>query len=89
MFSCPHCEKRGIPVLRKVLLSPGLLASCSYCRGRSGIRYPAWLFAMLPGSLTMIAALFVASGPLEWALNTAGFMLMIVIPWLFTPLHME
>jgi len=44
---------------------------------------------MLPGSVLMIAALFVTSESLEWGLNIAGFMLMLVIPFIFTPLHKE
>jgi hypothetical protein len=44
---------------------------------------------MLPGSVLMIAALFVGSKSLEWGLNIAGFTLMVVIPFLFTPLHKE
>jgi len=44
---------------------------------------------MLPGSVLMIAALFVASGSLEWGLNIAGFILMLVIPFLFVPLRKE
>jgi hypothetical protein len=44
---------------------------------------------MLPGSVLMIAALFVASESLEWSLNIVGFILMVVIPLLFAPLHKE
>jgi hypothetical protein len=44
---------------------------------------------MLPGSALMIAALFVASESLEWGLNIAGFLLMVVIPFFFTPLRRE
>ena len=89
MFRCPHCEKPSISPLRKVILSPGLLATCTSCDGLSSIRYPSWLTAMLPGSVLMIAALFVASESLEWGLNIAGFILMVVIPFLFTPLRKE
>lgn len=89
MFRCPHCEKPGISPLRKVILSPGLPASCDSCKGLSGIRYPSWLVAMLPGTVLMIAAFFVASESLEWYLNIFGFMLMVVLPFLFTPLHKE
>ena len=89
MFHCPHCEKPGISPLRKVILSPGLLATCKACSGASSIRYPSWLIAMLPGSVLMIAALFVASELMEWGLNIAGFILMIVIPFLFSPLHKD
>jgi len=89
MFRCPHCEKPSISPLRKVILSPGLLATCNACNGQSSIRYPSWLTAMLPGSVLMIAALFVASESLEWSLNIVGFILMVVIPFIFTPLHKE
>ncbi len=89
MFRCPHCEKQSISPLRKVILSPGLLATCNSCHGLSSIRYPSWLSAMLPGSVLMIAAFFVASESLEWGLNIAGFLLMVVIPFLFTPLRKE
>jgi len=89
MFRCPHCNKPGIKPLRKAILSPGLLANCEKCGEVSSVRYPSWLTAMLPGSVLMIAALFVASEALEWGLNIVGFLLVIVIPLLFTPLHKE
>jgi len=89
MFICPHCDKPGISPLRKAIMSPGLLATCRSCSGLSGIRYPSWLLAMLPGTALMIAALFVGSDSVEWSLNIIGFTLMVVTPWLFTPLHME
>jgi len=37
----------------------------------------------------MIAALFVTTESLQWCLNIVGFILMLVIPFLFTPLHKE
>ena len=89
MFNCPHCEKPGILPLRKAIMSPGIQATCESCSGLSGLRYSSWLIAMLPGSVFMIAALFVESDSTEWALNIIGIILMIVIPWLFAPLHKE
>lgn len=89
MFRCPHCEKPGISPLRKALLSPGLLAICHACSRSSHIRYPAWLAAMLPGSALMITALFTESESLEWGLNIAGFILIIMVPFFFTPLRKE
>jgi len=44
---------------------------------------------MLPGSAFLIAALFVDLRSLEWGLNIVGFVLMVVIPFLYTPLHRE
>ncbi len=89
MFRCPHCNKQGISPLRKVILSPGITAICKSCSGLSGLRYPSWLTAMLPGTILMIAALFVGSVSVEWSLNIIGITLMIIIPFLFTPLHIE
>jgi len=89
MFHCPHCEKPGIPALRKVILSPGFTATCNSCGGLSGLRYPSWLTAMFPGTVLMIAAFFVGSETAEWSLNIIGLILMIIFPFLFTPLHQE
>jgi hypothetical protein len=89
MIRCPHCEQPGISPLRKAIMSPGISAVCAVCGKPSGIRYPSWLTAMLPGSVLMIAALLVQSERLEWTLNAVGFLLMIVIPLLFTPLRKE
>jgi hypothetical protein len=44
---------------------------------------------MLPGSVLMIAALFVGSESIAWSLNIVGFALMIIVPFLFSPLHKE
>ena len=89
MFRCPHCEKPGIPPLRKVIMSPGLLATCKTCNRSSGLRYTSWLLAMVPGSVLMIIALFVNSESMEWTLNIIGLLLMILVPLVFAPLHRE
>ena len=89
MISCPHCEKPSISPLRKAILSPGLIATCKSCNGSSGLRYPSWLIAMVPGSLLMIAAMFVDTDSVEWSLNIIGLILMIIIPLMFAPLHKE
>ncbi len=89
MINCPHCKKPGISPLRKAILSPGLLATCNSCSGSSSIRYPSWLTAILPGSILMIAAMFVGSESIEWSLNIIGVFLMIIIPLLYTPLIKE
>jgi hypothetical protein len=44
---------------------------------------------MIPGSILMIVAMFVDSDSAEWLLNGIGLILMIVIPLMFTPLHLE
>jgi len=88
LFNCPHCEKPGISSLRKAILSPGLLATCSSCGGTSGLRYPSWLTAMLPGLILMVAAMFVDSNLVEWSLSIFGLM-MIIIPFWFASLYKE
>lgn len=89
MFNCPHCKQPGISPLRKAILSPGLLATCHSCSGTSSLRYRSWLMGMLPGSILMIAAMFVGSVTVEWSLSIIGVILMIIIPLIFTPLHKE
>jgi len=89
MFRCPHCEKPVISPLRKIILSPGFTAFCNSCNGSSSLRYPSWLAAMLPGTILMIAALFVDSASVEWSFNIIGIIMMSVLPFLFIPLHKE
>ena len=89
MFSCPHCEKPGISPVRKAILSPGLLATCNACSETSTLRYRSWITAMMPGSVLMVASMFVDSDSAEWALNIAGLSLMIIVPLIYAPLHKE
>lgn len=89
MFNCPHCKKPGISPLRKAILSPGLQATCKACGGSSSTRYSSWLTAMLPGTGLMVAALFVNSELVEWSLSILGLLMMIVLPFWFSPLHKE
>ncbi|MDH5189674.1 MAG: hypothetical protein OEW89_00315 [Gammaproteobacteria bacterium] len=86
MFKCPHCEKPEIKPLRKAILSPGLLAKCGICSGESTITYKAWLTAMIPGSILMLATLVMDTGEWETTLNVVGFALMVLLPFLFAPL---
>jgi hypothetical protein len=44
---------------------------------------------MIPGSMLMVAAMFVDSDAVEWLLNGSGLVLMITLPMLFSPLHRE
>jgi hypothetical protein len=89
MMRCPHCEKQGISVLRKMILSPGLLATCHDCNEDSSVRYTPWLLAMIPGTILMIVALFMDVSSVEWTLNIIGFMLVLIIPLFYTPLAKE
>ncbi len=89
MFRCPHCDEKGIPPLRKLILSPGFTANCSSCGGAAGIGYPSWLIALIPGSVLMLAAFFVESETTEWTLNIVGIILMIIVPFLFSALRKE
>ena len=89
MFTCPHCEKPGISPLRKVILSPGLQATCSICGGASSTRYASWLSAVLPGSLLLMAGIFVESNLIAWSLNIFGLLLIIIVPLWFAPLHKD
>ena len=89
MMRCPHCEKQGISVLHKMILSPGLLATCNVCSGESSVRYKSWLLAMIPGTILMIVAWFMDVSSVEWSLNIIGFILILIVPLLYTPLFKE
>ncbi len=44
---------------------------------------------MLPGSILMVASMFVGSDLVVWSLNIFGLILIISIPLWFAPLHKE
>ncbi len=88
-LNCPHCHQPGISPLRKLVMSPGMPASCSQCAAPSGITYRDWLVAMIPGTVLMVIALFVTEPVWEWSLNGAGLALMIAVPYRFAPLRKE
>ncbi len=86
MMRCPHCKEKGISVLRKMILSPGLLATCNECNQDSSVRYTSWLIAMIPGTILMIVALFMDVKSVEWILNIVGVILVLLVPLFYTPL---
>ena len=86
MYKCPHCEKPGITVLRKVFLSPGMPASCKSCGKKVGVTYASWIKAALPGAAVMIGAVFLKSELLMYGVSVIGFALMIWLHLLLVPL---
>jgi hypothetical protein len=88
-LNCPHCRQPGVSPLRKLVMSPGLPATCSLCDATSGITYRDWLTAMVPGTLLMIIALFMDEPMWEWTLNGFGLALMIAVPYWYAPLRKD
>ena len=89
MYVCPHCEKPGVSVLRKMLLSPGMPAKCKSCGKLIGITYGSWIKAAMPGACVMIGALFLESKILMYGFSLVGFALMIWFHLLFAQLKKE
>ena len=89
MYTCPHCEKIGISVLRKAFLSPGMPATCKSCGKLIGVTYRSWIKAALPGAAVMIGAVFLKSGIWMYGLSVVGFALMIWFHLLFVPFNKE
>jgi hypothetical protein len=89
MYVCPHCEKPGVSVLRKILLSPGMPATCKSCGKLIGITYGSWIKAALPGACVMIGAAFLKSEIWMYGLSLVGFALMIWFHLLFVPFRKE
>lgn len=75
--------------VRKIMLTPGLIATCNSCGRPSSTRYPSWLTAMLPGSILMLAAMFISSELVALALNIFALIMIIIIPLWFAPLYKE
>ena len=56
MFTCPHCERRGISFLHKLTASLRYRAVCRYCRQSSG--HPRGLHSFV---LIVMVVFFAAS----------------------------
>ena len=89
MYQCPHCEKPGITVLRKVFLSPGMPATCKSCGKMIGVTYGPWIKAALPGTAVMVGAIFIKSELLMYGISLIGFALMIWFHLLMVPLEKD
>lgn len=89
MLTCPHCGKKGISLLRKIFLSPGMPARCKSCGELIAVHYPPILKAIVPGAALMIAAEFVDNETLHWALSMGGLVLWLFLHCMFVPLVKE
>ena len=76
-------------VIRKMLLSPGLPATCMSCGESVVVTYRHWIKAALPGVMVMIIALFFESNLLMYGLSAVGFALMIWLQLRLVPLVKE
>ena len=47
MFTCPHCERRGINLFQKVTASVRYRAVCRYCGNSSGLPRHVNVFALV------------------------------------------
>lgn len=86
MRKCPHCNQKGVTILRKIVLSPGMPATCKSCGKPVGVTYGDWIKAALPGAVVMISAAFLKSDLWMYCLSAVGLALMIWLQILLVPL---
>ncbi|MDH5571409.1 MAG: hypothetical protein OEY89_06560 [Gammaproteobacteria bacterium] len=86
MFCCPYCEKPGISVSHKLIMSPGSRVTCQTCGEISRVSAPAWLTDIFLGAVMMLASFFVDSELIKLILGSGGFVMMMLLPFIFTPL---
>lgn len=89
MYTCPHCGKSAITVLRKTFLGPGVPVACRSCGKTVKVTYPAWMKAAFPGAAVMVAALFFDSEPIIYGVSLVGLAIMIGLHLLWVPLVKE
>lgn len=86
-LNCPHCEKPGISVLRKLFLGPALPATCKACGKKVGVPYTASLMANTPFLAAFVASFFVESFVFKAALWVAGIIVVTIIEIRWVPLE--
>jgi len=85
MYNCPHCEKPGISVMRKMALGPAIPATCKSCGAKVGVPYSSMLTA-IPFMIGMLASFAVEPIAGKIALWGGGAILMLIIYARWVPL---
>jgi hypothetical protein len=85
MYLCPHCNRPGVSVARKLCLGPAIPATCASCGRRVGVPWSA-VGAVVPFLGAMAAAWFVGPIALKVLLAGAGAAVMTVIHMAWVPL---
>jgi len=85
MCTCPHCNKPGVSLLRKLCLGPAMPATCKECGRKVGVPYSSML-AFIPFGVAIILVQIVDSTTLQMGIWVVGFLLYAVIHMKFVPL---
>jgi len=85
MYKCPHCNKPGISVWRKLWIGSAIPATCKQCGKKVGVPY-ATTFAMIPFIFAIVLTGSVGPAMLRIATWVVGFLIMGVIQLKWVPL---
>ena len=86
ILKCPHCEKPGISMMRKLALGPAFPATCVSCKRRVGV--PWWsLLSGVPFVGALVVFAIADNAQLGVAALVLGGAAMLVIHGRYVPLE--
>lgn len=86
MYICPHCNKPGITLFRKLSLGPVLPATCKSCHKKVGGPYLSSLLAFTPFIITIIVVIYFGNGLIKGIICFSGFIITSIIYVMCVPL---
>lgn len=86
MIACPHCERPGISIKRKMALGPALPATCQSCGRAIGVPWSS-LLASVPFLLGMIVFAFTDNRAIGIIAALSGAVAMCFVHWKYVPLE--
>jgi len=83
---CPHCERHGITLLRKLFLGPAVPATCKECGRKIGVPYVYSLLAFIPGVVAIFGLGFVDPFAIKAAILVGGVVVVSLLQVYWVPL---
>ncbi len=86
MFLCPHCNKPGITLIRKLFLGPALPATCKSCHKKVGVPYLSTFLACTPIIIAIFVYDYFDTFLLKGIILLSAYIIMTIITIKWVPL---
>lgn len=87
MYTCPHCQQRGVSVWRRAFLGPTIPATCTACGRKIGVPWGKSTIAVLPLVLSVLLSSFTPNLTLSLLVVLLGAAAMLALFYFYVPLE--
>ena len=82
ILSCPYCNKKGLPLFKKLCLRPGSSVKCQNCGEKIGLPSGKYTISMLPISISIFLSMMGA----KFYVFIIACILMIIMVLVWVPI---